>query len=105
MRTVQTDDRLVIKSGDEADILLVGELDVATSNRLDGRLRTVPAESTLLLDLAGITFIDSSALRVLIAHHQRLSDAGGRFAIVNASAPARRLLEIAGLDGRLIIDD
>jgi anti-sigma B factor antagonist len=80
---------------------LSGELDVSTTAVLDGRLRAVDAASVMTLDLADLTFIDSSGLRVLIQHHQRFESAGGRLQLVNVSSRASRLLEMAGLSDHL----
>lgn len=78
-----------------------GELDVATMSSLDARLRAADATGVLTLQLAGLTFIDSSGLRVLIEHHQRFESAGGRLQLANVSSRAGRLLEMAGLSDHL----
>lgn len=94
--------RLKIEAGsNDGELVLTGEVDVATSGDLDDRLQAAEAGSVVSLDLAGVSFIDSSALRVLLEHHQRFEAAGGRLRLVNVSSPTARLLEIAGLDGHL----
>ena len=85
-------------------IALVGELDVATSDLLDTRLDAIEASRTVQLDLAGISFLDSSALRVMMVHHQRFADGGGSLTLHRVPAEVRRVLEIAGLVDRLIGD-
>jgi anti-sigma B factor antagonist len=85
----------------DGELALSGELDVATTSSLDTRLRAADAGETVTLDLSGITFIDSSGLRVLIEHHQRFESAGGRLQLVKVSSRASRLLEMAGLSEHL----
>jgi anti-anti-sigma factor len=85
----------------EGELTLAGELDVATIPSLDARLRAADAGSVVTLDLAGLTFIDSSGLRVLIEQHQRFESAGGRLQLANVSSRASRLLEMAGLSDHL----
>jgi anti-sigma B factor antagonist len=97
-----TTTRLKMQDGPPAGrIWLIGELDVATCEGLDARLRAVAADQTLSLDLSKVTFVDSSGLRVLIQHHTRFVDSGGRLTLVNPSTPVSRLLEIAGLTDHL----
>jgi len=85
----------------DGQFVLSGELDVASTSSLDGTLRAVDAGGVVTLDLTGLTFIDSSGLRVLIEHHQRFEGAGGRLQLVNVSSRASRLLEMAGLSDHL----
>lgn len=97
--------RLRLDDGADGEIVLSGELDVATGGLLDTRLDACPGSESVTLDLAGITFIDSSGLRVLIEHHQRLDDGGGELRLVRVSETAARLLEIAGLSHHLNVTD
>jgi anti-sigma B factor antagonist len=83
------------------ELVLSGELDVSTTPSLDAWLRSADTGGVVTLDLAGLTFIDSSGLRVLIQHHQRFESAGGRLQLVNVSSRAGRLLEMAGLSDHL----
>jgi anti-sigma B factor antagonist len=82
-------------------LLISGELDVATCVELDAALDDVDASTGIDIDMTGVTFIDSSALRVLVEHHARLEAGGGRLGLVNLSSASTRLLEISGLDGYL----
>ena len=90
-----------ITKTDDSHHSVVGDLDVSTCRALDASLRKVAAASTLHLDLAGVTFMDSSALRVLIEQHARFEAASGHLGLVNVSSATARLLEISGLDGHL----
>lgn len=94
--------QLRIDSSD-GDVVVAGEIDANSCGDLDAAL----AEATgpeVRVDLMGVTFIDSSGLRVLVQHHHRLSETGDTLRIVRPSRPARRLLEIAGLDTQFHVD-
>jgi anti-sigma B factor antagonist len=76
-----------------------GELDIASSPAFKQALEGARATDacTVLVDLAGLQFIDSTGLRVLLAAKQRAAAGGGDLRIRNARAGVRRLLEIAGV--------
>ena len=76
---------------------LRGELDLATADDLRQMLATLPnGASTVTLDLADLTFMDSSGLQVLWEHTRTLND--GSLVLENAPRHIRRLFEITGLD-------
>jgi stage II sporulation protein AA (anti-sigma F factor antagonist) len=51
-----------------------------------------------VVDLSGVTFMDSGGINVLIAAHQAMSDAQGWLRIAGAQASVLRVLELVGLD-------
>ena len=77
----------------EGDVVhLEGEIDLATSAWLKGALAEVAAGEPLTLDMAAVTFMDSSGIRVL------LSVSGNRdLTLVNPSERVHAVLEMAGL--------
>ena len=80
-------------------LVLVGEIDSYTAPVLGERLANgSPVE---VIDLAGVSFIDSSGLRVLVEAHQAHVDKGARLVLRAPSAAVQRLLEISGLVGHL----
>ena len=70
-----------------------GELDLATANVLEDTLER--ASTPLVIDLTRCGFLDSSAIRVLIA---TATNARGAIGLVVPDPGMRRVLEIAGLD-------
>ena len=76
-----------------------GELDIATAGLLEAGLLRAEATSapTVVLDLAGVSFIDSTGLRTLLSAHARSRQDGDRLRIVGASEQARKLFTIAGV--------
>jgi anti-sigma B factor antagonist len=89
-----------------ADLVLSveGELDLSTIPRLaqhiDGRIGSVGA--SLLLDLSGVTFMDSSGLRLLIELHHRAQREGWKLSLTAPAHEAAQLvLRITGADAAL----
>ncbi len=75
-----------------------GELDAYTAPELDTAISETDSSPTpVVLDLGGVTFIDSSALQVLVAHFQRLSESDRRLELRSPSAAVTRLLDVTGL--------
>jgi anti-sigma B factor antagonist len=78
---------------------VAGELDASTSSTLSAAFAELPATIAQIdVDLGGVTFIDSSGLRVLIALNDRVTGEGGRVVVSSPSNSVRRLLEITGLE-------
>jgi anti-anti-sigma factor len=89
----------VRRDGGRAVLALVGELDMASAERLqqafdDDALR---ADTTVVLDLAGLQFIDSTGLRVILRALERCRGRGQGFAITRGSPQVQRLLSITGV--------
>jgi anti-sigma B factor antagonist len=81
-----------------AKVRVTGELDLATNDRLREGLRSVMARgcARLELDLAGVSFIDASSLRVLDQEQRRFAESGGTLEVVAASRCHLRVSELAG---------
>jgi anti-sigma B factor antagonist len=77
-----------------------GDLDLATAPQLKWMLLDALDEgrSQLVLDLTRTTFMDSTALGVLVGVTRSLG-ADGTFAIVCASPTLAKIFELSGMDG------
>jgi anti-sigma B factor antagonist len=53
---------------------------------------------TLVLDLAGLEFIDDSGLGLLVGSLKRLRQQGGALVLRNPTAQIRRVLEVTGVE-------
>ena len=78
-----------------------GEIDLAVARDFGTHLvRLVEAGKTrLVLDFTKVSFLDSTALGVLLSAHRRARQAGGALAIVALDDNLRRIFELTGLDG------
>jgi anti-anti-sigma factor len=79
-----------------------GELDLFTVEAVKAALarRPEPCEA-VVLDLRGLTFFDTSGMRLVLETRQELDGTGIRFAILRGSADVQRLFALARLDERL----
>ena len=79
-------------------LTVAGELDLCSAPTLKWVLTDVLAGgcSEMIVDLSPVTFIDSTALSVLIGVQRRLS-AGARLAIVCTNAKVLEIIELTGL--------
>jgi anti-anti-sigma factor len=82
-----------------------GELDLATCSELDAALEDAGAAAKVVIDLTECEFLDSSAVRVLLAGAARTDAGGGSFALVAPDPRIRRVLEIASVDSRIPVHD
>lgn len=78
---------------DPRTFALEGELDMASAEDVLRALEGVPAEGDLVLDLSGLSFMDSSGLRVVLQLVRGRMD--GVVVLRNPSPPVHRVLEIA----------
>jgi anti-sigma B factor antagonist len=83
-----------------AFVVLSGELDLAAAPDLrDVLLEQIGSGSRTVVDLEGVSFLDSSGLSVLVTALRRARDNESEFALCCPSTFATRALELAGLDG------
>jgi anti-sigma B factor antagonist len=87
-------------SGPAGLITVTGELDMETAPRLRGALLTVldAGARDLVVDLREVTFLDSTALGVLVFGLKRAREAQGDLGLVATSSQILRMLAITRLD-------
>jgi anti-sigma B factor antagonist len=95
---------LVVREYDHGGVpvlSLAGEVDLATVPRLRDRLVRAAAEhpaTTVLVDLDGVTLIDSAGLGILVGGLRRMRATGGGLALVCSSPRLTEVLTAVGLD-------
>jgi RND superfamily putative drug exporter len=79
---------------------LAGELDLRSADDLRRRFEEVEASAaTLVVDLRGLTFLDSRGLSALVAAHRRARAAGRRLVLVrNEQTPIAEILHMTAVD-------
>jgi stage II sporulation protein AA (anti-sigma F factor antagonist) len=97
-------DRLEItgRDGPGAVLAVTGELDAYTGPVLSEALA---AGGDVTLDLSGVSFVDSSALRILVQAQQERAAQGARLQLQAPSDVVRRLLDVSGLSELFAIPD
>jgi anti-sigma B factor antagonist len=78
-----------------------GELDLATVETLRATLDGVENARRLVLDLRGLSFIDSTGLRLLVRLDQRAQRDGFQLTLVAPAPPADTAIRLSGLDQAL----
>lgn len=98
---------LSVTPGAETVIALTGDLDPATAPALDAAIAEAAATDgtqRVVLDLAGLGFLDSSGLRVFVTAREALRERGAELALRNPSRNAVRLLDITGLSEIIAVE-
>jgi anti-sigma B factor antagonist len=88
----------IVQRDDAVVVVVVGEIDIATAPALERLL--IEAEATtagsVIVDLDGVTFMDSSGLQVLVAHTLS-QDNGNRLRLTRGSRQVQRLFAVSGM--------
>jgi anti-sigma B factor antagonist len=77
---------------------LRGKLDSATSPTLRDRLGALAdiPQGRLVLDMAGVYFVSSAGLRVILAAAKQVRSANGRLVLCSVQPPVQEVLDISG---------
>jgi anti-anti-sigma factor len=87
-------------------VTIRGDLVIVTSGRFDDCLKQARATSKrVILDLAGVDFMDTSALAVIVGHWKKLKAEDGTLILAGARYRYTKSLWITGLADRLPLYD
>ena len=90
------------RNGTTHRIALEGELDLASADALEAELDAALAGgSRVVLDMAELTFIDSTGIALLVAALGRAGDEGQLGFLPSRSLAVNRVLQVTGVDSRL----
>lgn len=91
-------------SGSTLTISLTGRLDTATAPQLEGELkRSVAGVTELRFDFAGLEYISSAGLRVLLSA-QKVMNRQGSMVIRNVNEVVSEVFEVTGFADILTIE-
>lgn len=88
-------------SMDGVDVITArGEIDHDTGDPLRRALTLPDGRSAprIVVDLGGVTFMDSSGINILIAAHHAAQEAGGRLSLAAPTESVLRTMRLVGLD-------
>ena len=94
----QDDDRFTITTAQVGGTTVVrprGAIDLATAQQFRAELDA--CSGAVVLDLAGVTFLDSSGLHAILATHRRLNDTGS-FVLRDPQSNVRRAIKVVGIE-------
>src|SRR3954451_13057361 len=94
------------RADDVAEVVLVGSLDSSWASYLSDRIDEVIRGGALeiRLDMAGVSYLSSNGIALLIGYHRQLRKIGGRFRIVADSEAVSHVLRLTGAS-RILCDE
>ncbi len=93
------------RAGDAHIIELIGELDLDGAPQLEEELHDAESgdAASIVVDLGGLEFIDSTGIRLLVLAAERSRD--GRFSLLRGPQQVHRVFELTDLVDRLPFAD
>ncbi len=92
---------ITLRDAESGPVLhVIGALDYEQAAALREQLNSLVLSmgQSLVIDLSGLDFCDSSGITALLAARQRAHAAGAELTLVDVPANTRRILAVAGLD-------
>jgi anti-sigma B factor antagonist len=84
--------------GDATLVSVSGEIDISTAPSLRAELQEhAPEDTMVIVDLKRVTFLDSTALGVLVGARRNRIEAGGDLRLVVSEPRILKIFEITGL--------
>jgi len=96
-----------VVQGDWQVVVVTGELDAETTPVLSDHLEErVPGPvGQVVVDLAELSFIDSTGLALLVSWHRRLAAGGGEFRLASMRPSVHKLFRLTDLTAVMHIHD
>jgi anti-sigma B factor antagonist len=92
------------RRGAVAIVSFEGDFDIVAEAQATADLeQALDGADLLVADLRGLSFLDSTGVRVLLSADLRAREHGSRFGVVRGEGMVRRLLEVTGLNQRFPI--
>jgi anti-anti-sigma factor len=96
----------ILRTNGVAEVVIVGSLDSSWSSYLSERLDEVIRGGALevRLDMAGVSYLSSNGIALLVRYHKQLRRIGGRFRVVADSEAVSYVLGLTGVS-KILGDD
>ena len=93
------------QSGNKTTLSLKGRIDTVTSPKLQDALAEVLSlTGDVVLDFAGVDYVSSAGLRVLLFGQKKSQASGKTMILKNVSSEVMEVFEITGFSGMLTIE-
>jgi anti-anti-sigma factor len=91
------------QESDRVVLSLTGELDMANAPLLQSAIEepSLAETKTVVMDLQGLTFLDSTGLRIILSAREQCWRRGQEFAVTPGSQQVQRLLSVTGVGEHL----
>jgi len=95
------------REGNTLVVMIEGEIDHHTASkvreRIDSKFLMEPVKN-MILDLSGVTFMDSAGIGLIIGRKSRVSLVGGRLSLRNPNPDIRKLLRVSRMEELIELD-
>jgi len=92
------------EAGHPLCLRIEGEMDLSNTQLVRSQIdELLGDESDVILDLGPVTFMDSTALGMLVHLAKRVEERGGKLTLVITHAPIHKLFSITALDRHFTI--
>jgi anti-sigma B factor antagonist len=97
----------VASDGDDHWLALYGELDLATIPVVEGEIASAVKHGarTLIVDLSGVHFIDSSGVHLILDVQQSCRQNGHQLLLIRGPAEVQRVFELTDIESLLTFVD
>jgi anti-sigma B factor antagonist len=87
------------RAGDADVIAVTGELDIGTVEDVERALAQAESgdAARIVLDLSGLTFMDSTGVRLVLAAHARSRADSNRLRLIRGGPSVQRVFELSGI--------
>ncbi len=91
----------VVPDRDEVGVVMTGDLDVASADALDRKVRELQGSGfeQIVIDLRGVEFMDSAGLRVLLSLRNDAARAQHRLTLVSGPPAVQRVFDLTATRG------
>jgi anti-anti-sigma factor len=90
--------------GDCQVVTVTGDLDMLSASVLYSALATFATDDSVIVDCAGVEFMDSYGLTAILRRRREMLVAGGSLRLRNASSEVLRILSVCGTVSDLLED-
>ena len=89
--------------GNALTLTLEGRLDTITSKLLEAEIEEFDGKETVTLDFAGIAYVSSAGLRVLLAMQKKMNAIQGELKLIHVHPDVNEIFEMTGFSEFLVI--
>jgi anti-sigma B factor antagonist len=99
-------DTFEVRIEGDARLVVRGELDMATAPQLRDAIASAAStgRQRVVVDLAAVTFVDSTGISALCIAQSALEERGAVLVLGSMSSQVQSALQIVGLDSQFVID-
>ena len=100
------DDYLSVTMDPDGTVVVTGEVDLYSAPTLEAVVDGAVAGSAgnVVIDLAGVRFMDSAGLNILIRYFKPLDEQGRRLVLRSPQDTVRRTLELGGITTLVVLE-